>query len=50
MLENEAFEIFFAKSAKEEGAGGSENSGKNLLSQTRCIFVDDPLDWCRFWI
>ena len=29
--ENETFENFFAKSAKEEGGGGSENSRKNLL-------------------
>ena len=29
--------IFFAASAKVEGGGGSENSGKNQLSQTRCI-------------
>ena len=26
MLEDQTFEIFFAKSAKEEGEGGSENS------------------------
>ena len=37
MLENETFEIFFAKSAKEKRGGGSENSGKNPLFQTRCI-------------
>ena len=29
---------------KEEGRGGSENSGKNLLSQMRYIFVDDALN------
>ena len=37
ILENETFDHFFAKSAKEEGGGDSENSGKNPLSQTRCI-------------
>ena len=37
VLENEIFEIFFAISAKEEWEGGSENSGKNLLTPTRCI-------------
>ena len=37
MSENETFEIFFAKSAKEKRGGGSENSGKNPLFQTRCI-------------
>ena len=31
MLENETFENFFAKSAKKEGGGGSENNGKNPL-------------------
>ena len=36
MLKNETSEIFFAKSAKEEGAS-SENGGKNPQSQTRCI-------------
>ena len=29
--------FFFAKSAKEKGGGGSGNSAKNPLSQTRCI-------------
>ena len=43
MLENETFENFFAKSAKEEEGRGSENSRKNLLSQTQDAFVDDPL-------
>ena len=40
MLENETyetFEVFFIKSIKQEGDGGSENSGKNPLSQTGCI-------------
>ena len=32
MLENEASENFVVKSAKEEGGGGSENSGKNPQS------------------
>ena len=37
VLDNEAFENFFAMSAKEYWGGCSENSGKNSLSQTRCI-------------
>ena len=28
MLDNETFQIIFAKSAKAEGGGGSEDSGK----------------------
>ena len=37
LLENEIFENFFAKSAKEVGEGASENSGNNPLSQTTYI-------------
>ena len=41
MLENDTFEIVFAKSAKEEEGGGSENSGKNRCLR-RDAFVDNP--------
>ena len=38
MLENETFEFFFAKSLKEEGRGGSENSGKKSA-------ISDEMHW-----
>ena len=34
--------FFFAMFAKEEGGGGSENSGK-IRYLRRNVFVDDPL-------
>ena len=46
MLKNNTFENVFAKSAKEEGGGGSKNSGKSPLSQTRCI-SGWPLSLCH---
>ena len=49
MLENEAFENFFAKSAKEEGAGVQKIVEK-ICYLRQDAFVDDPLDWCHFWI
>ena len=46
MLENEFFEIFFAKSAKEEeGMGGGEKVQKiaeKIYYLKRDAFVDDP--------
>ena len=42
MLENETFEKYFAMSTKEEGGGGSENSGK-YLHLRRDAFLDDPI-------
>ena len=43
MLENETFEIFFAKSAKEEGERGFRKQQKKPTNLRRDAFVDDPL-------
>ena len=42
MLENETFENFFAKSAKEEGEGFQKLAEK-IRYLRRDAFVDDPL-------
>ena len=42
MLENETSEIFFAKSAKEEGGKGVQKIAEKICYLRRDTFVDDP--------